>query len=135
MLLDCTADINVKSEYEGETGLISAAKYGYMNVVELLLEHNADVNASDNGGYTALINAAKYGYKETVELLLQYNSNVNSKTIYGETGLILAARYGYKDVVHLLLEHNADGNTMQNHDGRKFKRSTNFMSTHPRGPN
>ena len=60
--------------------MILATKYGHKDVVELLLEHNADVNASDRMGCTALIDAARSGYKETVELLFQFNSNVNSKT-------------------------------------------------------
>ena len=36
--------------YLGETSLMKAAKYGCTNVVKLLLEHGADINAKDEMG-------------------------------------------------------------------------------------
>jgi len=44
---------------------------GYKEVVELLLENGADVNAKNKDGMTALMYAAEKGYKEVVELLIR----------------------------------------------------------------
>ena len=54
------------------TALMSAANMGYDQIVELLLEKGADVNATDCHGNTALMHAAENGHLKIVELLLKY---------------------------------------------------------------
>ncbi len=41
--------VNEKAKY-GNTALIEAAEYGYQTVLELLLDHGADVNKTSMGG-------------------------------------------------------------------------------------
>jgi ankyrin repeat protein len=89
-------------------------------VVELLLSHEADVNASALGGETPLFMACafKYGVEEpndkltVVELLLTRGADVNSQTEYRYTPLMIAcANIEIEvEVVELLLTRGADVN-------------------------
>ena len=42
--------INLKYLYLGETSLMKAAWSGHHDVVQLLLDHQADINAKNNDG-------------------------------------------------------------------------------------
>ena len=63
-------DPNTKDPKSGGTLLTSAALMGHTEIVSVLLEHGADVNARSNDGGTALHAAAFLGRAETVKLLL-----------------------------------------------------------------
>jgi len=85
--------------------------------VKLLLNNNADVNASrsDNGA-TPLYVAAQNGHTEVVKLLQDNNADVNaSRTNDGSTPLYVVAQNGHTEVVKLLLDNNADINAMTHH--------------------
>lgn len=45
-----------------------------MGVVQLLLQHGADVHAKDKGGLVPLHNACSYGHFEVTELLLKVSN-------------------------------------------------------------
>jgi len=47
-----------------------AASHGRLEMLELLLECGADVNARDNDGSTALMCACEHGYMDIVQTLL-----------------------------------------------------------------
>ena len=53
-----------------ETPLLMAARAGNNEVVRLLVERHAEVNAADNLQHTALYYAGERGFTEIVELLL-----------------------------------------------------------------
>ena len=84
MALDCNADVNTKSEYQGYTPLIQAAENGHLEIVKLLLQHDADVNTRKKDGDTALTAAivAPTSYKDIVEVLLQQNADVNVQGMF-----------------------------------------------------
>ena len=52
-----------------DTALIQAAHYGKLEVVKILLNKGADVNAKDASGDTALIQASHNNNPEVVEIL------------------------------------------------------------------
>lgn len=85
----------------GTTALIVAAQKGSVQIVKLLLEYHADVNASAGKGFTALMNAAYYGHAEVVKLLLEYDADVYAETDDGRTAVDLAERKGHTEIVHL----------------------------------
>lgn len=100
---------------EGMTVIIAAAWNGHADVVEVLLEHGADVEARlDSGGGTALHIAAFDGYVATVRVLIENGADVNaiygSSFDFGITALSDASQESEADVVKLLLEHGADVN-------------------------
>jgi len=108
--------------------LIIAVKKECREIVEVFLEHGADVNRSDTYGRTALHftalcnNDQFFGFLpgkdpdinvkgEIAKLLLCCGANVNAQTKKGITTLHVATQQGYVKVVEALLEHNADVNS------------------------
>lgn len=70
---------------------------GHAAVVQLLIEHSADLHAHDD---EALLWASERGFVAVVQLLLQHGANV-----HGEA-LARASRNGHA-VVQLLIQHGA----------------------------
>jgi len=58
---------------------ISASVRGHKPIVERLLAHGADVNATDGHGRSPLILAAQTGQLPTVALLLQHGADINAQ--------------------------------------------------------
>ena len=101
------------SRYPG-TALHWAARKGDENVVEILLQHHANVDKQSHDGATALAWAVRQGHEKVVEMLLQHNANVNQRANNGVPALNWAVREGYEQVVEMLLQHNADVNQRDN---------------------
>ena len=58
-----------------------------VQVSELLLDHGADPNISDENGATPLHRAASKGNLEIVKLLLQFNCRIDAMDRQGNTPL------------------------------------------------
>lgn len=102
-LLAAGVDVNAANSYGG-TALAFACDKGRAEVVNLLLEHGADVNAKDRFyGATPLTWAVEKGHVEIVRALL-------AKGAEGETqALTFAAAGGQAGVVKLILERGKVG--------------------------
>jgi hypothetical protein len=92
----------------GYTPLVLAAINRNVDVLQMLIEHKADVNRKDNHGYTVLGAAAATGNEEMVRLLLDNGALINEPGLHGHTPLIQAIMVGSDDMVRLLLEKGAD---------------------------
>ena len=94
---------------DGFTPLMFAADKGHKEVVALLLDRGANINAASEGNflYTALMIAAGRGYSEIVNLLLARGADVNASNSIGHTALTIAAGLGHKEIVPLLLKNGA----------------------------
>ncbi|XP_035658154.1 putative ankyrin repeat protein RF_0381 [Branchiostoma floridae] len=109
------------------TALHEASWNGNTEIVKLLLQHDADVNATDLHGGTALHSASRdalhfsrvsvNGKTETVKLLLQHDADVEARDNDGGTALHVASLAGYTKIVELLLQHDA-GVEARDNDGR-----------------
>jgi ankyrin repeat protein len=63
----------------GDQPIHHAARNGDTEIVRLLIEHGADVNATNTRGHTVLYCAGAHGHLDTVRLLL--NEGVDGKTL------------------------------------------------------
>ena len=126
-LLDRGADVNSAPSFTGYTALQAAIgfKSTNMNMVQLLIEKGAEINAP--GRYTALQLAIMGKHFQLVLLLVKAGADINAQTLenpdyfparcwspditispHCETALELAAWGGYLDILHVLLKAGAD---------------------------
>ncbi|XP_055381299.1 ankyrin repeat and KH domain-containing protein mask isoform X2 [Condylostylus longicornis] len=101
------------------TPLMEAASAGHLDIIRLLLSHNADVNAQCTTGNTPLMFACAGGHVEVVKVLLSHGAHVEDQNENGHTPLMEAASAGHVEVAKVLLEHGAGINTHSN----EFKES------------
>ena len=67
--LEFGSDIEIKTEVNGMTPLMYAARYNNVEMVNLLVLNGADINATSKLGYTALDYAELSGAKDVASLL------------------------------------------------------------------
>jgi ankyrin repeat protein len=109
LLIDRHADVNAV-DLKMETPLMLAAA-AYPEVVHLLVEKGANVNAFDGSHWTALEYAVKKNQRETVTFLLAHGAHANTQdSDYGWTPLLYAADYGYLEIGRELVDSGADVN-------------------------
>ena len=107
--LELRAELESKNS-EGETPLIVAAWYGSPEIVSMLLDGGANINAQDNNGYTAIAKAASLGvgrHYEIVEILIQACANLNLKTKEGKSPFLLAILNGHSELANSLKQAGA----------------------------
>jgi len=139
LLISKGPDLNAEDD-KGQIPLNLAAREGHKEIVELLLEHGADVNVGSVFGkeYNNWIAAEFAMYKNHTEIaqlliskgsdisplffaiymedeikarsLIEGGADVNSRTPGGITPLHQAVNKGLKDIVELLIAYDADVN-------------------------
>jgi len=133
------AEVNAKYEY-GCRALHYAAKYGYNDIVKMLIARGAQINAKDDFGQTPLDLALKSGHRETSALLRKYGGRTNVAIVYaaarsfsetkslldsgadvnaahgisGRTALHVAVMFSRKDIAALLIARGANVNVKDN---------------------
>jgi uncharacterized protein len=95
LLISKDAEVNKK----GWAPLHYAAANGHDDVVKLLLDHSAYVDAGSPNGTTPLMMAARGGHVSTVKLLLDNGADLNVKNQIGMNALDFAKQYKEPDVV------------------------------------
>lgn len=104
-------DVNISTVHRGMTSLMYACSYSsdqHTRIVELLLEHNADVNAKSKEDDSALLWAAIGGNATVIEMLLDRKASINDINKRGFTALMKASERGNDIAVRCLISHGAD---------------------------
>jgi ankyrin repeat protein len=116
MLLERGVDVNYMDN-RGSSPLHIARRRTSIDLVQLLLDHGANINASDTWrGETVLHDASSKGHITVVKLLLEHGANVDSRSKSRWTPLHCTTVMGHSKVAELLLDHGADVHA-QNEDG------------------
>ncbi|KAJ7284109.1 ankyrin repeat domain-containing protein [Mycena rebaudengoi] len=87
---------------------IVASYHGYMDIVHLLIEKGADVNAQGGHLGNALQAASFRGYESIVHLLIEKGADVNAQGGQFGNALQAASCGGHKSTVHFLIEMGAN---------------------------
>ncbi len=97
-LIAADADVNKP----GWTPLHYAATKGHLDIMNLLLENNAYIDAESPNGTTPLMMASQYGTPEAVKLLLKAGADPMVKNSLGMMALDFAIRADRPDAIQLL---------------------------------
>ncbi|KAK2037998.1 hypothetical protein LZ31DRAFT_570422 [Colletotrichum somersetense] len=116
-----------KGNYISISPMMLASRNGHKEIARLLLENEADIDATNDDGRTSLFYATRFKQKHMVELLVQMGANAirlenqtaskrliesgqdtNTRDGNGSAMLFTAIRYGNETVERLLLENGAD---------------------------
>jgi len=110
-------------------GLFEAAAQGHMEIVELLVDHGANMDRPHaSNGSTAMGIAAFAGQNEVVQFLTRRAANVNAKNAEGVTPFMLAVAKCSAETISKMIEARADLHS-ESDDGLTVK---DFASMPPR---
>jgi ankyrin repeat protein len=115
-LLD-DSDVNARNR-DGVNALLCAAANGHAEVVRLLLENWAQVDATDAKGRTALIVAAYNGHFNCVQMLIDKGADPLAADEQGVSALHAAVLKGYADIAGILLDEEPESKDFPTKEGR-----------------
>lgn len=99
---DAKTFINEHRGIIGKTPLHEATENHKLEIVQVLLDYGADVNAVSNGDYTALHIAATNGDTAIINLLLSRNADIKKLDEFQRNPLQTAKTYRRKSAERLL---------------------------------
>ncbi|XP_067653971.1 fibronectin type 3 and ankyrin repeat domains protein 1-like [Haliotis asinina] len=102
-------DVDINYRRGSWTPLMVAAYNGHRDVVEFLVDREADMSLVNSDGSNVLHLACRRGRLETVKLILPLNVvNINSRGGDSMTPVMEAARWGRRNVLEFLVGKGAD---------------------------
>ncbi|XP_055848447.1 uncharacterized protein LOC129913682 [Episyrphus balteatus] len=115
ILLDKGANIHAKTYLDRSTALHIACEEGFANLVEILLEYQADINCLNVDG-TPLHCAARNrdDNKCIIEMLLAKKANINSRNGNGDTALHITVENNNTNIAQTLVKNGADIDSKNN---------------------
>jgi len=106
------ADINAKDD-TGDTPLSLASEYGFLDIVQMLVEHGADLNKTNDSGDTPLKVAVQNCYKDVAEYLIGKMDRPLDPTL-----MHTAATMGYVEIGKMLLENGVPVDGIKDDSGK-----------------
>ena len=106
-LLDYGASVDARDRF-GARPLSHAARFGHLQMVDLLLARGAPINARNLAGATALFFAAEGGHTLVAQRLIERGADVELTGRSGVSPVAAAAYAGNDVIVEALLAHGAN---------------------------
>ncbi|TXJ54490.1 ankyrin repeat domain-containing protein [Brachyspira aalborgi] len=106
-------NVNEKSDFLQDTALKLAARYGYTEIVKLLIANKANVNLN-----APIVYAADEGYYDIVKVLIDNKADINQFNKFGYfvgdsyrtvfyNALMVSIKNGYINIANLLIQNKA----------------------------
>lgn len=109
-MLDCGADVNVKSMHDSTPlhfSTIRAVGENY-EMIRLLLERGANYNDGGSNGLTPFHLALANANLKSVQLFVEFGADITTVDDNGGTALHCAVRNPHLDVIQFVLDHGID---------------------------
>ncbi len=119
-LLAGGADVSIRCDTRNMSVVHLAAQKGHVDILRAVIEHGADVEATDDDQATALHYCAE---AEAIDFLVEAGANIEAKDGEGCTPLHCAAAYLSIEALTALLEHDANINAQDNVLGNSLYRA------------
>ncbi len=107
VLLDAKADPNKCYDNDGSTPLMSATINARSEIVRLLIQHKANVNAHVRNAISVMHYAAGFGNETCISLLAAAGAEVDGPDIFDRTPLAYAILWEHPNEVEVLLHLGA----------------------------
>lgn len=117
LLQSVNPNCEFRKDGEPRSPLVTAARNGNLEIVQLLLDSGPDVEFHTKGDEPPLIAAAQNGHLSTVKLLIEIGADANRQSVGNGTALTGASKYGHINVVIYLISEKVDINAQVNGDG------------------
>nr|XP_034311495.1 protein TANC2 isoform X3 [Crassostrea gigas] len=105
LILLSGANPNMRTPYQNNSPVLCiAAMEGFTDMVSLLLEFSASVDAVSDSGMSALCYAASAGHTEILRMLCQRNARLSHVDKSGQCPAVHAAMHGHLDALIFLLQ-------------------------------
>lgn len=95
----------------GCTPLWLAASHGHVDVLQVLIDHKADIEATDHHHRTPLLQAAKNGHFQAVKLLCFIGANLESQDTSGKKPVYWALKGRHYELIYFLVCQGAKFST------------------------
>lgn len=102
---------------ENRSLVMFAVHHNNMELMQLLVENQAELNFQNDQNFTPLIIAIVKGQTEIAIYLIEKGADVNLKNIYGQTALIFAVHHKNSLIVNCLIKHSANA-TLADSEGK-----------------
>lgn len=104
-LLNSGADINALDHSQSSPLILACSFYNsdLPQVIELLIDHGANVNHQDNSGWSALFTAVHNKKIESAKILIEHRADINANAKTGESIFRRAMAQSLFEIVRLLL--------------------------------
>src|SRR5258708_22890506 len=122
LIVEHSQDVNACGiDIDGETPLHVASNQGDVELVQVLLEHGADIEAQDDYGSTPIHLASFFGEVELVQVLLEHGAEIEARDNRRCTPIHLASDCGDVELVQLFLKQGADAEARDEDDGNPLE--------------